>query len=134
MSRDLPHTLAAIGIVAPDGTSRKRDHDAVNRFLNRVTVPLIAEIARRFDPSADDTGLPWALDATVLFQTIAAWREGAWRNAELLVAAPTPAARRLVEAEIEAQAATQAATLRTTLGASHLGGPAARDAFCAAHG
>jgi hypothetical protein len=134
VSRDLPHTLAAIGIVAPDGTSRKRDHDAVNRFLNRVTVPLIAEIAHRFDPSVDDTALPWALDATVLFQTIASWREGAWRNAELLVSAPTPAARRLVEAEIEAQAAAQAATLRSTLAVSGLGGSAARDAWCAAHG
>ncbi len=135
VNRDLPHVLAAIGLVAPDGTSRKGDHDKVDEFLNRVTVGLVDEIARRFDPTTDDTRLPGRLDATLLFQTIAAWREGAWRNAELLVAAPTPTARRLVEAEIEAQAAAQAEVLRTARTyVPGLQSSAERDAWCAAHG
>src|SRR5215212_624349 len=62
VQRDLPFALAAIGIVKPDGTSRKRDHDRVNEFLNRVTDGLIAEIAQRFDPTIDDTDLPTTLD------------------------------------------------------------------------
>jgi hypothetical protein len=135
VNRDLPYVLAAIGLVKPDGSSRKRDHDEVNRFLNRVTVGLVAEIARRFDPSADDTGLPGALDATVLFQTIAAWREAAWRNAELLVAADTPQERRLVEAGIETQAAVQATALQASRAyVPGLQSSAARDAWCAQHG
>jgi hypothetical protein len=135
VNRDLPYVLAAIGLVAPDGSSRKPDHDKVDAFLNRVTVPLVDEIARRFDPSVDDTRAPGALDALVLFQTIAAWREGAWRNAELLVAARTPDERAHVEEGIEESAAREAAALRATLAyAPGLQSSAARDAWCAVNG
>src|SRR4051812_22333041 len=51
IQRDLPFALAGIGLVKPDGSSRKPDHDRVNVFLNRVTDDLYAEIARRFDPT-----------------------------------------------------------------------------------
>src|SRR5919198_2349303 len=37
IQRDLPFALAGIGLVKPDGSSRKTDHDRVNEFLNRVT-------------------------------------------------------------------------------------------------
>ena len=53
VQRDLPFVLAAIGLVKPDGSSRKPDHDAVNIFLNRVADDLYPEIARRFDPTID---------------------------------------------------------------------------------
>lgn len=33
VNRDLPYVLAAIGLVKPDGSSRKPDHDQVNVFL-----------------------------------------------------------------------------------------------------
>ncbi len=92
VQRDLPFALAAIGLVKPDGTSRKTDHDRVNIFLNRVTEPLYAEIARRFDPTIEATDLPGTTgDNLALFQIIPTWREIAWRNAERLVSAPTPA-------------------------------------------
>ena len=51
VNRDLPFTLYAIGLVAPDGSSRKSDHDRVNRILNMVVSPLLDEIAARYDPS-----------------------------------------------------------------------------------
>ena len=57
------------GLVRPDGTSRKADHDRVNVILNRVTDDILAEIARRFDPTVDDTNLPTTLDDAALFQT-----------------------------------------------------------------
>ena len=135
VQRDLPFALAAIGLVKPDGTSRKTDHDRVNIFLNRVTEPLYAEIARRFDPTIEATDLPGTTgDNLALFQIIPTWREIAWRNAERLVSAPTPAARAQVAASIEAYAASQAATIRLTLGYPPLlGGSAARDAYCATH-
>ena len=134
VQRDLPFVVYSLGMVKPDGTSRKADHDRVNRILNRVTDDVIAEIARRFDPTIDDTSLPTTLDDFGLFQLVASWREAAWRHAELLALAPTPQARELVAQEIEADAASQARVIRA--GAAYpplLGGSAARDAFCATH-
>jgi hypothetical protein len=134
VQRDLPLVLYSIGLVRPDGTSRKADHDRVNIILNRVMDDVIAEIARRFDPTIDDTNLPTGLDDTALFQTVAAWREKAWRNAEALAAAPTPAAQALVVAQIENDAATEAkAIVAATTYPPLLGGSAARDAYCALH-
>jgi hypothetical protein len=109
VNRDLPFVLAGIGLVKPDGSSRKPDHDKVNEFLNRVIEPLFAEAASRFDPTVDDTQLQGTqLDEAALLQILVAWREQAWRSAELLVSAPTLAARALVEAEIERVAAVEA--------------------------
>ena len=134
VQRDLPLVLYSIGLVRPDGTSRKADHDRVNIILNRVTDDVIAEIARRFDPAIDDTDLPTTLDAAALFQVIAGWREQAWRNAELLAAAPTPQARELVVAQIEQVAATEAQVIATSTAYLPLvQSSAARDAFCAIH-
>jgi hypothetical protein len=134
IQRDLPFTLAGIGLVKPDGSSRKTDHDRVNRFLNKVMDDLIPELAARFDPTASATSLPGPVDEVVTFQAIPLWRETAWRHAELLAQAETPQARALVAAQIETYAATHALTLRASI-AYPLGlGAAARDAYCAAHG
>ncbi len=108
VNRDLPFVLASIGLVTPDGASRKPDHDKVNVFLNRVTEPVLEELAARFDPTMDDADSPYHLTYTALFQQIAAWRETAWRNAERLVNAPDAAARAQVAQEIEAYAAASA--------------------------
>jgi hypothetical protein len=109
VNRDLPYVLAAIGLVKPDGSSRKPDHDKVNQFLNVVIQPLITEVATRFDPSVDDTQIKGTtIDEAALLQILVGWRELAWRNAELLVLAPTPAARALVEAQIEKTATIEA--------------------------
>jgi hypothetical protein len=134
VQRDLPLVLYSIGLVRPDGTSRKPDHDRVNIILNRVADDVLAEIARRFDPTVDDTNLPTALDDAALFQTLAAWREKAWRNAELLADAPTPEARELVVAAIEQDAAMEARAIVASTSYPPLsGGSAPRDAFCAVH-
>ena len=78
-------------------------------FLNRVTGPLLQEAASRYDPSVDDTQIHGTLlDEAAFLQLLVSWREQAWRNAELLVSAPTPAARALVEAEIERVSAIEA--------------------------
>jgi hypothetical protein len=132
INRDLPFVLAASGLVAADGTSHKADYDKCDDFLYRGAEPSEKELAARFDPTADD------LDNGVLnpitFQPIQAWRETAWRNAELLVSAPTPAARALVAQTIE----DQAAAVQTLLLLSQSNHPplttsASRDAFCAVH-
>jgi len=109
VNRDLPVVLAAIGLVKPDGSSRKPDHDKVNVFLNQVIEPLFDEAAARYDPIVDDTQIDGTqLDEAALLQILVGWREQAWRNAEALVSAPTPAARALVQAQIEQTAAIEA--------------------------
>src|SRR5437868_4692656 len=42
INRDLPYVMAAVGLVAPDGSSRKPDYDAVEAWLYDATAPLIA--------------------------------------------------------------------------------------------
>jgi hypothetical protein len=109
VNRDLPLVLAAIGLVKPDGSSRKPDHDKVNVFLNRVVAPLLAEAAARYDPTVDDTQIHGTqLDEAALLQILVAWRERAFRHAELLVSAGTAAARALIEVQIERSAAIEA--------------------------
>ena len=61
INRDLPYTLAHVGLVKADGSSRKLDHDKVNQFLDRVIDPLQNELAQRYDPifrivDADELG------------------------------------------------------------------------------
>jgi len=109
VNRDLPFVLAAIGLVKPDGSSRKPDHDKVNVFLNSVIEPLFDEAAARYDPLVDDTQMDGTqLDEAALLQILVGWREQAWRNAEALVSAPSLDARAHVEAQIEQMAAVEA--------------------------
>ena len=135
INRDLPFVLAEIGLVKPDGSSRKPDHDKVNVFLNRVTEPLLAEIARRFDPSVSSNDVPGTqVDATALFQLVATWREQAWRNAERLATAGSMLGRNLIVQEIETAAANIQWTLRTENAYREpASSPGPRNAFCAVH-
>lgn len=134
VNRDLPLVLAAIGLVAPDGTSRKPDHDKVNQFLNMVIDPLLVEAAARFDPSVSLVVTPFGVGDTALFQTLAAWRETAWRQAERLVSALTPLDRSLIANEIETTAAAEAtALLAADAYVPPLLTSASRDSFCAAN-
>jgi len=134
INRDLPYVMAAVGLVAPDGSTRKVDYDAVEAWLYDATAPLIAEFAARFDSSMDDTADPFGLGNWTLFQMVSEWRENAWRNAEALVSAPTPEARALVSANIEAQANNAAQALLTSQSYTPLlNSTVPRDNFCAAH-
>jgi hypothetical protein len=134
INRDLPYVMAAVGLVAPDGSSRKPDYDVVEAWLYDATAPLTAELAARFDPSMDDAADPLGVGNWTIFQMVSAWRENAWRNAEALINAPTPEARALVAANIEANANMIAESLISTQGyVPLLSSTATRDAFCAAH-
>jgi len=139
VNRDLPFVLAEIGLVKPDGTSRKPDHDRVNDFLARTNQYLLTEAAKVLDPTLDDGDVPGvSVDNSVAVQALVAWREQAWRNAERLVAAPTPEARAQVAREIEEMAALEALSIRTafayTPAQDLLGqGARARNRFCEAN-
>jgi hypothetical protein len=43
INRDLPFVLFEMSLIRADGSSRKGDHDRVNRVLNRVVRPLLEE-------------------------------------------------------------------------------------------
>ncbi len=126
INRDLPFVLAEIGLIAPDGTSRKADHNKVNEFLNRVA--FYAEARDRFDPTIQGEGAPGGIHLVI------GWREQAWRNAEALVSAPTPEARALVAQGIETAAYLEALNIRTATAYGLFQSSAARDAHCAANG
>jgi len=138
VNRDLPFVLAEIGLVKPDGTSRKADHDKVNAFLNRTNQYLLTEAAKVLDPSLDDGDVPGiSVDNSVAVQALVGWREQAWRNAERLVAAPTPEARAQVAQEIEQVAALEALAIRAAFAYTPLHdlagqGATARNRFCEA--
>jgi hypothetical protein len=135
VNRDLPFVLAELGLVAPDGTSRKADHDRINVMLNMVQEPLLAEQARRFDPDMAVPATPYGLGYTGLMQTLLVWREDAWRSAELLVAAPDAATRAEVAAGIERKAHLQAqAIVAASAYLPPLRTTSARDRHCAVHG
>jgi uncharacterized protein DUF5995 len=135
VNRDLPYVLAAIGITYPDGTTRKPDHDKVNEFLNDEVNQLLEELSARLDPSVwPNIQTPYGVGVTALFQTLEAWREQAWRNAEALTDAPTPADRAVVAQQIEDTAAAEAeALVASDAYAPPATTSASRDSFCAAN-
>jgi hypothetical protein len=139
VNRDLPFVLEAIGLVKPDGTSRKVDHDRVNDFLAATNQYLLVEAAKFLDPTLDDGDVPGiSVDNSAAVQALVAWREQAWRNAERLVNAPTEADRDAIAAEIEQTAALEALAIRTAFSYTPtqqlLGtGSKARNSFCRSH-
>lgn len=139
VNRDLPFVLETIGLVKPDGTSRKVDHDRVNDFLNATNQYLLAEAAKYLDPTMDRADIPGiTLDNSLMVQALVLWREQAWRNAERLASAPTPEARDLVAREIEQVAALEALTIRAAFSYTWLHnllgvGNKARNSFCNAN-
>jgi hypothetical protein len=135
VNRDLPLALAEIGLVRPDGSSRKDDHNKVNQFLVRVVQPVIDEVALRFDPAADDAQLDGTtMDETATLQLLFGWREEAWRNAERIALADTPAQKAAVIRSIEDAALAKAELLKAqTAYQAPLSSSAARDAWCSEH-
>ncbi len=128
--RDLPFALEAAGLVWPDGSSRKPDHDRVNEVLSDVLDEIQAELARRYDPlfSLSDAS-PSPADEIGALEMLKGWREEAWRNAERLTFARSKAERAVVVAQIEAYSALWATLIASPdFGWYH----DRRQAYCAA--
>ncbi len=130
IQRDLPYVLARLGLRTRGGASRKPDHDRVNAILTRVLDPIQDELARRYDQSMDWGDLrPAPADELGALELLKSWREGAWRNAERLVNARTPAERRRVRDSIEVSSTVWAEFIRSFKPAGHR---TLRDAHCRA--
>jgi hypothetical protein len=132
INRDLPIVLATIGLTDPvTGESRKPDHDKVNAFLARVGLDPAVQAA--WDPTYA-SGIPGTPTTSATLSLIQSWREAAWRWAERLVEAATPAEEADLLAQIEWYAYQQGLALKeSNRYVPPLQSSASRDAFCADH-
>lgn len=133
INRDLAFVVAGVGTVAPDGSSRKPDYDKVEEWLATAAAPMSAESAARLDPTMDDSNESTGLVNGGVMQVVSLWRENAWRNAERLIMASTPAERAAVAASIEAQANTIAHNILATNSYTPFNTTVARDQYCSVH-
>lgn len=101
VQHDLPFVLVEMGLVGPDGKSRKRDHDAVNIINTRVFDPIQDFTSAHYDPTFSLIDLsPLPLDEIGTLELVKSWRETAWRNAERLANADSAAEQAEVVASI----------------------------------
>ena len=129
---DLPYIYAEMGMRTRGGASRKPDHDKVNDINENVFRGLEDYDAAHYDPSFKYFEMtPLQGDRIATLEMVKGWREGAWRNAERLMNARTPAERSQVEASIDVNSRVWADAMR----AGDLPGyRAQRDAYCRSHG
>ena len=119
VQNDMPFVLASLGLRTPSGQSRKPDHDAMNRVLNRAYAPVVHAVAERYDDRVTLTNSDLTpVDDLGGLEMVRGWREGVWRNAERLANARSDAERRWIALQIEANAAA--------LGAGDVGSRGAR--------
>ena len=116
VNRDLPFVLAATGAdrarrVEPQARPRSDQRHAEHGDGAAAG----RKKAQRFDPAIVNIQTPFGVGYTGLLQLLVAWREAAWRNAELLVSAPDAATRAQVASSIESSAALQAQTIRPAI-------------------
>jgi Family of unknown function (DUF5995) len=129
VQNDMPFLIASLGVLTPDGATRKPDHDAVNEVLNRAYERVVTAIRQRFDPSIGLTN-PDIVPADDIggLEMVRVWRELVWRNAERLLDAKTDAQRQLVANQIQTNAALWAQGIAAV---QVPGYRESRDAYCA---
>ena len=131
VQHDLPFVIVEMGLVDPGGKSRKPDHDAVNIINTRVFDPIEDYVAEHYDPTFPLLDLsPSPLDEIGALEFVKSWRENAWRMAERLANADTPAEQHEVVASIQASS-TGWAQLISALEVPGL--KDMRDSFCLAN-
>jgi hypothetical protein len=128
VQNDMPFVLAALGLRAKDGASRKRDHDRLNAVLARAYEPVVRAVGSRYDPTISLTNASWhPIDDIVGLEAVRAWREVVWRNAERLVNARNNEQRARIAAHIEGYAGLTASLIAAVPVPGHA---ATRDAYC----
>jgi hypothetical protein len=133
INNDFPRALAEVGLVTEDGTSHKPDHNAYNQRLDSLYRPVFIEESERFDPAFDRYHLG-PVEGTAAGVIMRGWREGVWRNAELVAKAKTPAQQKLVSQWINNYALGQAQLIRSMpVFRATAASNAARDSWCAEH-
>ncbi len=129
-NHDLPYAYAASGLLTPKGRSRKHDHDQVNDVNATVFSGLAHFYADHYDPMFSLINTTEPFDGLATLQMVQAWRENAWREAERLVSAKTPAELHQVESQIET---TSTAWAKLITSGAMPGYRSTRDAYCQVH-
>jgi hypothetical protein len=112
VQHDLPFAYEEMGLRTPAGVSHKPDHDAVNQINSNILDPTQDEVTARYDPTFGLVDLkPSPLDEIGSMELVKTWRESAWRNAERLLAARTPAEHAAVVLDIQRNSAMWARML-----------------------
>lgn len=133
INNDFPRALVIAGLTAEDGSTHKPDHNAYNRRLDSLYRPVFTEETQRFDPAFDAYHVG-PVEGTVAGVIMRGWREGVWRNAEMLANARTPAEQKLASDWISNYALAQARIIESTpLFRATPASNAKRDAWCAVH-
>ncbi|AZQ75281.1 hypothetical protein EKH77_32775 [Streptomyces luteoverticillatus] len=106
IQRDMSYVLAELGLVAPNGISRKADFDRAQAVLDRAYEPAVQDLTRHYDPLLAAADARWNPVANLTaHELLVLWRRNAWHYAERLTAAATPEEFRRVSAAIEDNAA-----------------------------
>lgn len=126
IQRDLAFALYRIQL------GNRSDHEAINTMLKQVYPDAVVELARRFDPTINPTGLYVPGTGDLVVDAIATWRDQAWNDAQALLAAPTATDRDRVAMGIERHAWNSGlqiylSSLNTSVQTQ------ARDSYCATH-
>jgi hypothetical protein len=124
--RDLPFALWRVSMGA------RSDHLQINAMLRSVYRSVVAELARRFDPTITLADVVPGSNVLVV-DAIAQWRDKAWRDGQALLAAPTDAARTEVAYRIEREAWATGLTIYLGLRYPVQQATATRDTYCAAN-
>jgi hypothetical protein len=129
VQNDMPFVIASLGVRTKNGTTRKPDHDAINRVLDNAYEPVVNAITQRYDPFVGVTNSPLTpLDDVAGLELVRLWREQVWRNAERLLNAKTDAERAQVAKNIQTYAGQWAQGIAAI---PQPGYRATRDAYCA---
>ena len=128
VQNDMPFVLAALGLRARDGGSRKEDHDAVNEVLDRSYQTVIDAVRDRYDPQVGLTNSESTpADDVAGLELVKEWREVVWRNAERLVNARNDAERAQIARQIQQHAGGWARGIALVEQRGHR---ATRDEYC----
>ncbi len=131
INNDFPRALAEVGLRAADGSSHKSDHNAYNQRLDSLYRPVFIEQTQRFDPMFDAYHVG-PVEGTAAGVIMRVWREGVWRNAELVAKAKTPAQKKSVSRWIDTYALLQARLIESLpIFRATATSNARRDAWCA---
>jgi hypothetical protein len=131
ISRDLAFTVATVRLGR--GSAEDPDFRLFSAVIESRAEPVIADLARRFDPALAAADVPLSLGRVTFRRLIAAWRDEAWRNGVALRDARGRAraavARRIENvAELRAKAIVAATEYVPLVQSSR-----SRDAYCEAH-
>jgi uncharacterized protein DUF5995 len=130
VQNDMPFVLASLGLRAPSGHSRKRDHDAMNQVLNQAYEPVVHAVARRYDKRVTLTNSDLTpVDDLGGLEMVRGWREG---SGGMPSGSSMPAATPSVGGSRARSRANAAAWARLMSVPQEPGYRAQRDAYCRA--